>query len=88
MISKATARFWRLYVRMPKAVQRLAAKNHQLWRTNPAHPSLASKQLQGGKSLFSVRIGDHYRAVGTTQDNGITWVWIGTHEEFNHLLDR
>ena len=88
MKSKATARFWRLYARMPATVQKLAAKNYRLWRENPAHPSLAFKKLQGGQNIFSVRIGDHYRAVGMAEDDGIIWLWIGTHEEFNHLLDR
>lgn len=88
MKSRATARFWRLYARMPLAVQRLATKNYHLWRENPAHPSLAFKKLQGGKNLCSVRIGEHYRAVGMAETDGIIGLWIGTHEEFNHLLAR
>jgi hypothetical protein len=86
MKSKATARFWKLYQQLPPAVQNLAVKNYRLWLDNPAHPSLAFKKLQGGQNLVSVRIGDHYRAVGLAESAGIVWVWIGTHEQFNHLL--
>jgi hypothetical protein len=32
-----------------------------------------------------VRVGDHYRALGRVEGDTITWVWIGTHEEYNRL---
>lgn len=37
-------------------------------------------------NVWSVRVGDHYRAV-TRRDGGlIVWFWIGTHEEYNNLI--
>jgi hypothetical protein len=86
MTSRATRRFWKHYESLPEPVQRLAEKNYRLWRNNPAHPSLDFKQLHGSRERFSVRVGNHYRALGQRVDNGVEWVWIGTHEEYNKLI--
>jgi hypothetical protein len=88
MTSRATRRFWKLYESLPEPVQRLAAKNYRLWRNNPAHPSLDFKRLHGSGERFSVRVGNHYRALGQHMANGVEWVWIGTHEEYNKLIRR
>lgn len=37
-------------------------------------------------SLWSVRIGDHYRALGVDVEGGILWIWIGTHAEYDNLI--
>jgi hypothetical protein len=86
MISKATRRFWKLYQELPGPVQRLAVKNYRLWRDNPRHPSLDFKKLAGHGERFSIRVGDHYRALGHKIDGGVEWVWIGTHEDYNKLV--
>jgi hypothetical protein len=88
MTSRATRRFWNLYESLPEPVQRLAAKNYRLWRKNPAHPSLDFKQLHASGERFSVRVGNHYRALEQRVANGVEWVWIGTHEEYNKLIRR
>jgi len=82
MKSKADYDFWRCLNVLPVRVQRLARKNYALWQANPFHPSLHFKQLEG--NLWSVRVGDHYRATGyfLTPDVFV-WNWIGTHEEYN-----
>ena len=86
MRSRATARFWKLYATLPLRIQRLAHKNYLLWRGDPSHPSLGFKPLKGGSGTrFSIRIGDHYRAIGHRIDDGIEWVWIGSHEDYNKL---
>jgi plasmid maintenance system killer protein len=67
-------------------VKRLARKNYQLWNTNRNHPSLAFKKLKGGTGTrFSVRVGDHYRAIGQLDADSVEWVWIGNHEEYNKI---
>jgi hypothetical protein len=84
--SKATARFWKLYAALPARVRQLARKNYRLWLDDQNHPSLAFKPLQGGSGKrFSIRVGDHYRAIGQRLDDGIEWVWIGSHEDYNKL---
>ena len=86
MTSKATGRFWKLYNGLPQSARKLAVKNYQLWRDNPRHPSLDFKRLGGRGERFSVRIGDHYRALGWKVGDSVEWVWIGTHEEYNKLI--
>ena len=84
--SKATARFWKLYHALPPHVQKLAKKNYSLWQQDRNHPSLAFKKLKGGSgSRFSVRVGDHYRALGQVSGDTVEWVWIGSHEDYNKL---
>ena len=84
MKSRATARFWKLYAALPARVQQLARKNYQLWQDDESHPSLGFKRLKGGSGKrFSIRVGDHYRAIGQRLDDSIEWVWIGSHEDYN-----
>jgi hypothetical protein len=68
--SVATGRFWKLFHALHEDIQALAVKNYQLWRSNPSHPSLHFRRLQGRADRFSVRVGDHYRALG--------WLRAGT----------
>jgi hypothetical protein len=84
--SVATRRFWALFHALPDDVQQLAIKNYRLWRRDPHHPSLHFRRLQGSADRVSVRVGDHYRALGTLTADTITWVWIGTHGEYDRLV--
>jgi hypothetical protein len=60
--SIATRRFWDLFNTLSPEIQKLAAKNYELWSRDPHHPSLHFRRLQGSKDRFSVRAGEHYRA--------------------------
>ena len=59
---------------------------YQLFADNPNHPSLRFKKLQGDSDIWSVRINEQYRAVGVRSGDTIEWIWIGTHNEFDHLF--
>jgi len=86
MKSQASPRFWQLYKDLPKDVQRLAVKNYRLWRANPAHPSLRYRRLEGRENLVTVRVGDHYRALGLIEPDVVVWIWIGSHAEYDRLI--
>lgn len=86
MKSVATRRFWALFHVLPGDVQELAIRSYELWRRDPRHPSLHFRRLQGTPDRFTVRVGDHYRALGTLTADTITWVWIGTHAEYDRLV--
>lgn len=86
MTSQATRRFWKLYDELPEHIQRLAVKNYRLWRENQQHSSLDFKRLAGKGGRFSIRVGDHYRALGHKTGDDYEWVWIGTHEDYNKLV--
>ncbi len=79
--------FWQHYYQLPKQVQQLADKNYALLTTDPHHPSLHFKKVGKKKQLWSVRVGDHYRALGLDKNEGVVWIWIGTHSEYDKLLD-
>lgn len=86
MTSVATRRFWTLLHALPNDVQELAVKNYHLWQRDPHHPSLHFRRLQGSTDRFTVRVGNHHRALGKLTDDTITWVWIGTHAEYDRLV--
>jgi len=79
----ASSKFWALYRGLPDATRELADKNYQLLKDNPRHPSLHCKRIG---ELCSVRIGEHYRALGIDVEGGINWIWIGTHAEYDKLI--
>jgi hypothetical protein len=85
--SVATHRFWNLFYALPANVQALAVKSYRLWQRDPHHPSLHFRRLQGSADRFTVRIADHYRVLGTLIADKMTWVWIGTHADYDRLVD-
>ena len=86
MKSKATRKFWKLYERLSDDIQIRSRKVYQIWKANPAHPSLHFKKVDEEEPVYSVRIGDDYRAVGILEDNTIIWYWIGNHDDYLRLL--
>jgi hypothetical protein len=84
--SVATRRFWQLFQTLPSEVQDLAAKNYYLWQRNPSCPSVRFRRLQGSEDRFSIRVGDHYRALGRIAGAKMIWVWIGTHADYDRLI--
>jgi hypothetical protein len=79
--SHGTPEFWRLYGALPADIKLLARKCYQLWSANAFHPSLHFKPIS--QFSWSVRVGDHYRAVGKFAGDVFLWEWIGTHEAYN-----
>jgi hypothetical protein len=84
MNSRTSTRFWRCYERLPERLQRLARKNFALWKLNPWHPSLQFKEVK--PQLWSARVGLDYRALAAFDDTTYVWFWIGTHDEYLHLI--
>jgi mRNA-degrading endonuclease RelE of RelBE toxin-antitoxin system len=78
----ASPQFWGSYQALPSETRELAERSFTLLKLDPRHPSLRLKRL--GK-LWSVRVGDHYRALGTDVPGGILWVWIGTHADYDRI---
>ena len=75
--------FWRLYWQLPSEIRALADKNYDLLKSDPRHPSLHLKRIE---ALWSVRVGYHYRAIGIDAPDGIQWVWIGSHAEYDRFM--
>jgi hypothetical protein len=79
----ASPQFWKCYQQLPPEVRELADKNYQLLKADPKHPSLHFKKIG---SLWSVRVGAHYRALGLDQPESVVWFWIGSHADYDKLL--
>jgi hypothetical protein len=60
-----------------KAVHALAA--------NPQHPSLQFKKV--GR-FWSARITDDFRALAHLKGDTYHWVWIGTHAEYDRMIEN
>lgn len=75
--------FWEMYWRLPAEVRELADKNYELLKENQRHPSLQLKRIE---ELWSVRVGKHYRAIGIDAPDGIQWIWIGSHAEYDKFI--
>jgi hypothetical protein len=83
VISKAKKQFWKCFDGLPKEIQALAREKFRLWQSDPYAPSLRFEERRNGFCV--VRVGDHYRAVGTREGEIVLWYWIGTHEEYNRF---
>lgn len=77
--------FWRLYNALPPEIQKLANKNFELFKANPSHPSLHFKRV--GR-FWSARVGAEHRALAVDVDDGLLWVWIGAHDEYDRLIRK
>jgi hypothetical protein len=54
MRSRTTWRFWSLFSHLPLDVQQDAKRAYQLFQSNPAHPGLQFKKLEGEDDIYSV----------------------------------
>lgn len=79
----ATTRFWRCFKRVPKPIQELARKSLEVLKSDPKHPSLHFKRI--GR-YHSLRIGLKYRALAVNDPEGLVWVWIGKHSDYDKLI--
>jgi len=59
-----------------------------MFRQDPFHPSLRFKQVHASRPIFAARVGLAYRALAVREGDEVIWFWIGSHAEYDHLLDR
>ncbi|MDP9311756.1 MAG: hypothetical protein M3R24_12895 [Chloroflexota bacterium] len=86
MKSQLTDDFITYFRALPVEVRMHARKNYQLWKHNPYHPSLHFKRVHAHEPLYSIRIGLGWRALGLLEADLITWFWIGSHAEYDRLI--
>ncbi len=86
MQSRTTRRFWRLFCALPDDIQRDAKRAYRLFQSNPAHPGLQFKKLEGEDHIYSARIGLEYRALAVMKKDRIVCYWIGSHSEYDRLI--
>ena len=88
MTSRTTRQFRERFAALPQRAQRQAREAYRLFRENPSHPGLHFKRVHPDPPTYSARVGISYRAVGAMEGDIVTWFWIGTHAEYDTLIDR
>ncbi|QSJ17374.1 hypothetical protein JYQ62_00315 [Nostoc sp. UHCC 0702] len=89
MQSSVTNTFRQRLSLLPRSVQEQATKAYALWREDPYHNSLQFKRVSQRQPIYSARVSLNYRVLGLLEaDNHIYWFWIGTHDEYDELLQR
>ena len=88
MNSRTTRRFRELLAALPAHVRQQAQEAYRLFQGNPAHPGLHFKQVHKNPPIYSARVGIGYRAVGALDGNTIIWFWIGSHADYDRLLEH
>ncbi|MCI0332410.1 MAG: hypothetical protein L0228_04210 [Planctomycetes bacterium] len=86
MNSHTTQSFRDALALLPTNIQKRARAADRRFRTNPRHSGLQFKKVHNTRPVYSARINDDYRVVGTMDGNDIVWFWIGKHEEYERLL--
>ena len=79
----ASPEFWSRYRQLPEGVRKLADKNFALLKANPRHSSIRLKKVG---TVWSARVGLHYRALGEDHPDGILWYWIGPHGTYDRIM--
>jgi hypothetical protein len=79
--------FRELLARLPDHVRTQAHAAYRIFSVNPAHPSLHFKKVWDDPITFSARVGIGYRALCQLDGNTAVWFWIGSHAEYDRLLD-
>ena len=88
MTSRTTERFRTALSSLPGQVQRRARIAYLRFRRDPNHPSLHFKRVHAGRAVYSARVGLGYRALGVVEGETIIWFWIGSHSDYDNLLQQ
>ena len=88
MNSRLSDDFLACYARLPSSVRTQARRAYRLWRANPSHSGVQFKRVHTTEPIYSARVGRRWRALGLLEDNTVTWIWIGSHAEYDALLAR
>ncbi len=88
MKSVTTKRFRQALRQLTPEVQRQARKAYRLFSQDPYHPSLRFKRVHPTQPIYSVRINRDVRALGVRTGDTIVWFWIGSHADYETLLQH
>lgn len=88
MKSRTTAQFRELFADLSKPVQEQTRKAYRQFKQDPSYPSLRFKKVHPKLPIYSARINKDYRAVGQLEDDTVIWFWVGSHAEYDLLLDQ
>lgn len=88
MKSRRAKGFRETYARLPQAVRQQALSSYAIFAGDPFHPGLQFKQINARDGVWSVRVGNHHRALVWRNGDELIWFWIGTQAEYDQLIRR
>ncbi len=77
---QTTRPYHRDFKHLPRHVQKAVAKQLDILVSNPTHPSLQLKKVQGPEDIFEIRITRGYRITLQIQADVYILRRIGTHD--------
>ncbi|MBF0377090.1 MAG: hypothetical protein HQK72_06360 [Desulfamplus sp.] len=86
MNSKTLPSFWNAYLKLDQKIKIKARKKYSLWFNDPFHPSLQFKCINSSENIWSVRITRNFRALGILANDTVTWLWIGSHDDYEKFF--
>jgi len=86
--SQTTPAFRKALAALPAEIRERARKAFELFSEDPSHPSLQFKKVYTERPIYSARITRDYRALAVRRDDRWIWFWIGSHADYENLLNR
>jgi hypothetical protein len=88
VISRGTPRFWAAYRALPQQVRQQARLAYRRFQANPSHPGLRFRKVHETEPIYSARISRDVRTLGLVEGETVVWFWIGSHAEYDRLLEQ
>lgn len=88
MKSQTTIQFRKQFSALPKQIQEQTRKAYRQFQNDFSHPSLRFKKIHSQLPIYSARINKDYRVVGQLEQDTVIWFWIGSHAEYDLLLNQ
>lgn len=88
MKSRTTTQFRKMFANLPKQIQEQTREAYRQFKQNPSYPSLRFKKVHPNLPIYSARINRDYRVVGQLDEDTVIWFWVGSHAEYDMLLDQ
>lgn len=73
---------------LPDSIQEQTRKAYRQFKGDPSYPSLRFKKVHPKLPIYSARINKDYRAVGQLGNDTVIGFWVGSHAEYDLLLDQ
>ena len=88
MKSRTTTQFRKMFSDLPEPIQGRTRKAYRQFMQDSNYPSLRFKKVHPKLPIYSARINKDYRAVGQLEEDTVIWFWVGSHAEYDQLLDQ
>jgi hypothetical protein len=86
--SRTTVQFRKLFANLSEPIQQQTRKAYQQFKQDPSYLSLRFKKVHSKLPIYSARINRDYRAIGQLEEDTLIWFWVGSHAEYDILLDQ